>query len=94
MLDRLRNYGVVVGPQWNLVVAPPLKKENFERNDVYKGDLVKVARAHYNAQLATWRPHEEERRRKRALAKEERRDKMQYCSRCSCESCVARRRKL
>ena len=41
MLDRLRNYGFVAGPQCNLVVAPPLKKEKFERSDVPKGDIVK-----------------------------------------------------
>ena len=93
-MDRLRNYGFVVGPQCNLVAGPPPQKPLLERTDVPKTDLMKVAKAHYNAQLATWRPQEEERRRKRAMAKEERRDKMQYCPRCSCEGCAAKRQKL
>ena len=94
MLDRLRNYGFVVGSQCDLVVQRFAKKTVLEPTDVPKADLLKVAKAHYNAQLATWRPQEEARRRRRAEAKAERSEKMQYCPRCSCEMCKAKRPKL
>ena len=94
MLDRLRNYGFVVGSQCDLVVQRLAKKTVLEPTDVPKADLLKVAKAHYNAQLVTWRPQEEARRRRRAEAKAERNEKMQYCSRCSCEGCAAKRQKL
>jgi hypothetical protein len=96
MLDRLRNYGFVVGPQCNLVVPRLATKTRtvLDPTAVPKADLLKVAKAHYNAQLVTWRPQEEARRRMRAEAKAERNEKMQYCSRCSCGGCAAKRQKL
>ena len=94
MLDRLRNYGFVVGPQCNLVVPRLATKTVLDPTAVPKADLLQVAKAHYNAQLVTWRPQEEARRRMRAEAKAERNEKLQYCSRCSCGGCAAKRQKL
>jgi hypothetical protein len=94
VVTRLHNYGFVVGPQCNLVAACLSKNPALDRADVPKADLIKVANAHYNLQVATLRPQEEERRRKRAEAKAERAEKYEYCARCSCTGCAAKRRKL
>ena len=94
VVTRLRNYGFLVGPQCNLVAACLSKKPALDRADVPKADLIKVANAHYNLQVATLRPQEEERRRKRVEAKAARAEKYEYCARCLCAGCAAKRRKV
>ena len=98
MLQRLRNYAFAIGPQCTLSSKGPQctrsEKPVLEATGVPKTDLMKVAKAHCNLQLTTWRPLEVERRRKRTEAKAARSDKMQYCPCCSCEGCAAKRQKL